>query len=75
MTDANIKSLVEAQRRFMMHFEYFPNLPEELEFDILAYIKLLEQCILEDFDYTIKLYGTKPARLPLGRQPGDLIID
>lgn len=75
MNDKQTERFIESRRRFRDLFGYFPNHPNEIDFDVEVYIKLLEQCISEDFDYTIKLYGTKPVKLPPGRQPGELIID
>lgn len=70
----DIKLFVEARRRFVSHFEYYPNYPNEIDFDVKAYSKLLDRCISEDFDYTIELYGTQPIKIR-GRQPDEPIID
>lgn len=74
MRSNDIERWVKAERRFVDHFEYRPNHPKEIDFDIDAHIKLLDRCISEDFDYTIELYGTQPIKIR-GRQPDEPIID
>lgn len=65
---------VKAQSRFAEHFDYYPNHPNELDFDVKAYSNLLDRCIADNFDYTIELYGTKPIKMR-HRKPNEPIID
>jgi hypothetical protein len=45
----------EASMKFIEHFGYYPN-----HFDQDAYAEELLKCVADDFDYTIKKYGTVP---------------
>lgn len=75
MTNKQIELVIEMRSCFASHFGYYPNYPNEIDFDAETYVTLLKRCISEEFDHTIELYGTKPAKLPHGRQPGEMIID
>lgn len=57
---------------FFAHFKYFPKYPPRLDFDRVAFAKELDQCIEDDFDYTIKKYGTIPTNW---FDTSDIIID
>ncbi len=52
------KRLSKAISNFNRIFEYFPNYPENIDFDQIEYAKELEKCIEDNFDYTIEKYGT-----------------
>lgn len=54
--------------RFIRHFHYLPNYPNNADYDIEEYDQLLGKCVDDDFDYTIELYGTDPT---YGTQPWD----
>ena len=68
------KRFFEARHRFYDYFHYFPNTPNNFDFDQDEYANLLDKCVNDNFDYTIRLYGTKPepAEPP---DPNALIID
>ena len=53
-----IKKLKKAHLLFVMHFDYCPNFPPNLDFNQEEYAELLLKCIEDDFDYTIEKYGT-----------------
>lgn len=60
--------LKKSYSRFLEHFGYVPNYPNEIEFNQDDYSKLLDKCIAEKFDYTIEKYGTDPT---YGTKPHD----
>ena len=74
MKKIKISPDVQARIRFADHFDYYPNYPNNLDYDENAYAELLDRCIVDDFDYTIELYGTKPIKMR-HRQPNEPIID
>lgn len=53
-----IKKLQEAHMQFVLHFDYNPNFPPNLDFNQEEYAELLLKCIEDNFDYTIEKYGT-----------------
>ena len=65
----------KAIRAFCERFHYTPNHPNELDFNVQEYAKLLEKCIADGFDYTIEKYGTPAEQLLKKRQPGEMIWD
>ena len=54
-----IKKLKKAHLQFVMHFDYCPNFPPNLDFNQEEYAELLLKCIEDDFDYTIEKYSAK----------------
>lgn len=46
--------------QFIEHFGYYPNHPNDIDFDQDAYAEELLKCVEDNFDYTIKKYGTVP---------------
>ncbi len=54
--------LFEIKKAFVNNFGYSPNEPNEIFFDETKYIEILRKSIKDNFDYTIKLYGTDPKR-------------
>lgn len=44
--------------QFVLHFDYNPNFPPNLDFNQEEYAELLLKCIEDNFDYTIEKYGT-----------------
>ena len=59
------KKLREARITFVKHFKYSPNFPSAMDFDQDAYAEELLKCVEDDFDYTIKKYGTNiPEEMP-----------
>ena len=59
------KKLKKAHLQFVMHFDYCPNFPPNLDFNQEEYAELLLKCIEDDFDYTIEKYGTVvPKKMP-----------
>lgn len=50
----------EASMKFIEHFGYYPNHPNDIDFDQDAYAEELLKCVEDNFDYTIKKYGTVP---------------
>ncbi|MCD7840121.1 MAG: hypothetical protein LUG46_05765 [Erysipelotrichaceae bacterium] len=66
------KNLSIALFNFAQTFEYYPNYPDNIDFDQNKYAKELEKCIEDNFDYTIEKYGTVPP-IYTGRQ--DIILD
>ena len=59
------KKLREARITFVKHFKYSPKFPSAMDFDQDAYAEELLKCVEDDFDYTIKKYGTKiPEEMP-----------
>ncbi len=61
-----------ARLKFSLFFDYYPNYPENTDFDQLEYAKELEKCVEDKFDYTIEKYGTIPSQ-KLGLP--DVILD
>lgn len=60
-----IKRLDESYTKFVNHFHYCPEFPPELFFDQEEYADILLKCIEDNFDYTIKKYGTTvPKKMP-----------
>lgn len=60
-----IKKLQEAHMQFVLHFDYNPNFPPDLDFNQEKYAELLLKCIEDNFDYTIEKYGTVvPKKMP-----------
>ena len=60
-----IKKLQEAHMKFVLHFDYSPNFPPNIDFDQEKYAELLLKCIEDNFDYTIEKYGTVvPPKMP-----------
>lgn len=53
-----IKKLQEAHMQFVIHFDYNPNFPPDLDFNQEEYAELLLKCIEDNFDYTIEKYDT-----------------
>lgn len=67
-----MKKLQSARMKFVSHFNYSPNFPQNMDFNQEEYVELLLKCIEDNFDYTIKKYGTVvPKDTPLS----DIIID
>lgn len=56
------KNMKNACSDFLDFFGYYPNYPNELGFDQDSYAELLNKCIADKIDYTIKKYGTDPNR-------------
>ncbi|MCD7950269.1 MAG: hypothetical protein LUG12_08445 [Erysipelotrichaceae bacterium] len=54
------KRLSKAISDFVDLFEYFPNYPDNIDFDQIEFAKELEKCVEDHFDYTIEKYGTIP---------------
>ncbi|MGN0480341.1 MAG: hypothetical protein ACI4EV_02085 [Lachnospiraceae bacterium] len=52
------KEWIDAFDRFYDAFNYAPNLPSEVDFDVNEYVSVLDKCIEDKFDYTIEKYGT-----------------
>lgn len=70
-----LKTVNAAMDRFHAHFHYMPNYPNDIDFDAVAYADVLDKCIKDDVDYTIKKYGTPAERLLQKRKDGEKIID
>lgn len=62
------KRILNIEKRFAHHFGYGCELPIDVYLEKTGSIddfeKIIDKCIKDDFDYTIKLYGTTP--LPKG---------
>ena len=59
------KKFKKAHERFVFHFGYCPNHPNEIDFDQSAYADILIKSVADDFDYTIEKYGTVvPKKMP-----------
>lgn len=56
------KKFSEAHLKFIQHFGYAPELPQSIDFDQDAYAEEIEKCVKDNFDYTIKKYGTVPKK-------------
>lgn len=54
------KTLKKAQRQFIRHFHYLPKYPPKIDFDQDEFALLLLRCVNDNFDYTVKEYGTIP---------------
>ena len=52
------RKLDKAISRFFGHFGYHLEFPPNIDFDQDEYAELLNKCVNENFDYTIKEYGT-----------------
>ena len=57
-----IERTSDAIKKFMDKFEYMPNYPNGEENEDDEYVAILEKSITDNFDYTIKKYGTKPYK-------------
>lgn len=62
--------------KFLDKFDYFPEAPFDAVMEDRKaseeYCKVLQKCIDDDFDYTIKLYGTIPRT---SKGLPDIIVD
>ena len=67
-----IKKLQEAHMQFVLHFDYNPNFPPNLDFNQEEYAELLLKCIEDNFDYTIEKYG---AVVPKKMSRPKIIVD
>lgn len=62
----------KAHKDFVLHFGYCPKIPNEIDFDQSAYADELSKSVADDYDYTVKKYGTQvPKKYP---KP-EIIID
>lgn len=61
-----MKKSQDLRRKFFDKFDYFPEEPFEVimgEKDAVEkYCEILQNCINDEFDYTIELYGTVPKK-------------
>ena len=64
-----------ASRKFFSHFRYFAELPPNIDFDEEEYADLLLKCVEDNFDYTIKKYGTVPSKPWWESESPEIIID
>lgn len=62
------EKLKKSYARFHEHFGYTSNYPNEIDFNQDEYANLLDKCVADNFDYTIKKYGTDPT---YGTKPHD----
>ena len=53
------KKFKNAHKQFILHFGYYPNHPDEIDFDQSAYADILIKSVEDDVDYTVEKYGTK----------------
>ena len=76
MSKKRFDRVLEIEKKFANHFHYGCELPIDVYLEkpeaINEFEKVVDKCITDDFDYTIKLYGTKP--LTKG-DPMQILID
>ena len=67
---------LDIEKKFAKHFNYGCEMPIDVYLEkseaIAEFEKVIDKCIADNFDYTIKLYGTRP--LPKG-DPEQILID
>lgn len=57
----------KAHKDFVLHFGYCPKIPNEIDFDQSAYADDLLKSVADNYDYTVKKYGTQvPKKYPKG---------
>ena len=66
------KKLIISHGNFIKHFHYGPKFPADIDFDQDAFAEELDECVKDNFDYTIEKYGTRP---PTRDDKTELIID
>lgn len=55
----------KAHKDFVLHFGYCPQIPNEIDFDQSKYADDLLKSVVDNYDYTIKKYGTQvPKKYP-----------
>ena len=69
------KCLSKSIDKFFDNFGYFSELPPNVDFDEEEYADLLLKCVEDNFDYTIKKYGTVPSKPWWESEGPEIIID